>query len=125
MYVFLPGSQNGRYKEVPVKAPMSEIFTVNPELAGISPVPAPMQAGSCSFHNGLTVHGAGANMTPGFRRAMTCAFMPDGATFNGEKNVLPQSYLDTLSVGDLLDNDTLNPLIYSSGVRLKSAILRA
>ena len=73
---------------------------------------APMKAGSCSFHNGLTVHGAGANMTRGLRRAMTCAFMPDGATFNGNKNVLPQSYVDGLSVGDLIDNDELVPLIY-------------
>ena len=109
---FLPGSQNGRYKEVPVKAPMSEIFTVNPELAGISPVPAPMQAGSCSFHNGLTVHGAGANMTPGYRRAMTCAFMPDGSTFNGIRNVLPESYFNSLRIGDVLNNSAQNPLIF-------------
>ena len=27
-------------------------------------------------------------MTNGFRRAMTCAYMPDGATFNGIKNIL-------------------------------------
>ena len=47
-----------------------------------------MTAGSCSFHSGLTVHGAGANMTNGLRRAMTCAFMPDGAVFNGQQNVL-------------------------------------
>jgi ectoine hydroxylase-related dioxygenase (phytanoyl-CoA dioxygenase family) len=91
---------------------MSEIFTVNPELAGISPVPAPMQAGSCSFHNGLTVHGAGANMTPGFRRAMTCAFMPDGSTFNGIRNVLPESYFNSLRIGDVLNNSEQNPLIF-------------
>ena len=28
-------------------------------------------------------------MTPGLRRAMTCAYMPDGCTFNGQTNVLP------------------------------------
>ena len=39
-----------------------------------------MRAGSCSFHNGLMMHGASANMTPGSRRAMTCGFMPDGST---------------------------------------------
>ena len=44
------------------------------------PVAAPMKAGSCSFHNGLTIHGANANMTNGFRRAMTCAYMPEGNT---------------------------------------------
>lgn len=51
-------------------------------------------------------------MTPGFRRAMTCAYMPDGNTFNGEPNILPDHYLQTLKVGDLLNNDEQNPLIY-------------
>ena len=30
-----------------------------------------MKAGSASFHSGLLIHGAGANMTPGRRAAMT------------------------------------------------------
>jgi ectoine hydroxylase-related dioxygenase (phytanoyl-CoA dioxygenase family) len=72
-----------------------------------------MRAGSCSFHNGLTMHGASANMTPGFRRAMTCAFMPDGSTFNGVRNVLPETYFKSLKVGDKLDNNEFLPLIYS------------
>ena len=40
-------------------------------------------------------------MTPGRRRAMTCAYMPDGSLFNGKQNVLPTPYFDTLSVGDV------------------------
>ena len=71
-----------------------------------------MKAGSCSFHNGLTIHGAGANMTSGYRRAMTCAYMPDGNTFNGQKNILPDDYVRTLRIGDALANDEQNPLIY-------------
>jgi hypothetical protein len=39
--------------------------------------------------------------------------MPDGETFNGERNVLPQSYIDTLKIGDVLNNDQYNPLIWS------------
>ena len=62
------------------------------------------QAGSATFHNGLALHGAGANMTPRRRRAMTCAYMPDGAVFNGGQNVLPKSYFDSLALGDRLDN---------------------
>jgi ectoine hydroxylase-related dioxygenase (phytanoyl-CoA dioxygenase family) len=80
---------------------------------------APMKAGSCSFHNGLTVHGANANMTNGYRRAMTCAYMPDGSTFNGQANVLPEAYAAQLKPGDLLKNEMQNPLIYhflSSGI---------
>ena len=51
-------------------------------------------------------------MTPGRRRAMTCAYMPDGCSFNGTANVLPPDYLATLSVGDVLDNEAQNPLVY-------------
>ena len=50
--------------------------------------------------------------TPGRRRAMTCGYMPDGCTFNGQANVLPPEYVATLSEGDALDNDGLNPLLY-------------
>ena len=109
---FIPRSHQARYADVGTAQPMSEIFVQNPVLQEIDPVAAPMKAGSCSFHNGLTIHGAGANMTRGFRRAMTCAFMPDGEVYNGNKNVLPQSYVETLSVGDPIDNDELVPLVY-------------
>jgi ectoine hydroxylase-related dioxygenase (phytanoyl-CoA dioxygenase family) len=73
-----------------------------------------MKAGSCSFHNGLTIHGAHANMTPGFRRAMTCAYMPDGNTYNGTQNILSDEQVANLKVGDLLNDENQNPLIYSS-----------
>jgi ectoine hydroxylase-related dioxygenase (phytanoyl-CoA dioxygenase family) len=91
---------------------MDAIFQVYPQFVKAKSVAAPMKAGSCSFHNGLTIHGANANMTGGFRRAMTCAYMPDGHVFNGEANVLPESYLQTLKVGDPLNNDAQNPLIF-------------
>ena len=71
-----------------------------------------MKAGSCSFHNGLLAHGAGANMTPGYRRAMTCAYMPDGSTFNGKRNILTEAQMAALEVGDLLVDDEQVPLIY-------------
>ena len=71
-----------------------------------------MKAGSCSFHNGLLAHGAGANMTPGWRRAMTCAYMPDGSTFNGIENVLPPDMIERLEIGALIDDDSQVPLIY-------------
>ena len=43
---------------------------------------------------------------------MTCAYMPDGSTFNGKQNVLPTPYYEALAVGDTLDDDWINPLIY-------------
>ena len=51
-------------------------------------------------------------MTRHSRRAMTCAFMPDGSTFNGNRNILPQQYFESLSVGDFLDDEKQNPLIW-------------
>lgn len=111
---FLPGSYHSTSFENPgIGKNMDEIFKFYPELSSSSSKAVPMKAGSCSFHNGLTIHGAGANMTKGFRRAMTCAYMPDGAVFNGIQNILSDEQVAKLRVGDLLNDDEQNPLIYS------------
>ncbi|MEE2657579.1 MAG: phytanoyl-CoA dioxygenase family protein [Candidatus Latescibacterota bacterium] len=110
---FLPGThKDATWDNAPIGENISDLFDTYPQWAKMTSVAAPMKAGSCSFHNGLLAHGAGANMTPGRRRAMTCAYMPDGCTFNGKANVLPPDYLATLKERDLLDNDEQNPLIY-------------
>ncbi|MEE3233141.1 MAG: phytanoyl-CoA dioxygenase family protein [Candidatus Latescibacterota bacterium] len=110
---FLPGThKEASFENSGITQEMADLFGVYPDWIKRKPLPGPMRAGDCSFHNGLTAHGAGANMTPNRRRAMTCAFMPDGSNFNGQKNVLPDSYVETLSVGDVLSNDELNPLVY-------------
>src|SRR6059058_1998356 len=110
---FIPGSHKiTSFDKITIGRNMDGIFDVYPQLKNSKTAAAPMKAGSCSFHNGLTVHGANANMTNGFRRAMTCAYMPDGNTFNGEPNILPDAYLHSLKVGDVLNNDEQNPLIY-------------
>ncbi|MFC3562648.1 phytanoyl-CoA dioxygenase family protein [Pedobacter jamesrossensis] len=111
---FIPGSHQATgFRNVELGRNMAGIFEMYPEFKQSRSVAAPMKAGSCSFHNGLTIHGAHANMTPGFRRAMTCAYMPDGNVFNGVRNILPESYLNTIMVGDVLNNEEQNPLIYS------------
>lgn len=110
---FIPGTHKETTFENPgIGKNMGAIFNFYPQFKKNRSVAAPMKAGSCSFHNGLTVHGAHANMTPGFRRAMTCAYMPDGNTYNGEPNILPDSYLKKIKPGDLLNDDAQNPLIY-------------
>jgi phytanoyl-CoA hydroxylase len=112
---FIPGSQKGTgFDKISIGRNMDGIFEIYPKFAKTSPVAAPMKAGSCSFHNGLTIHGAGANMTNAWRRAMTCAYMPDGSVFNGEANILPEPYLSSLNIGDLLNNNEQNPLIYAA-----------
>lgn len=110
---YVPGSHKARkFDNVGISNDLGALFDVYPEWRDVSAVPCPVPAGGALLHNGLTFHGAGANMTPGRRRAMTCAYMPDGATFNGQANVLPPEYLRTLHVGDRLDNEAQNPLVY-------------
>ncbi len=92
---------------------MGDLFKIYPEFKKIDTVAAPMKAGTCGFHNGLTAHGAGANMTRGTRMAMTCAYMPVGSTFNGNKNILPNDYFKSLKQGDILENDDWNPVVYA------------
>ncbi len=111
---FIPGSsKKTRFELAGIGKNMDDIFKTYPELKSSKTVAAPMKAGSCSFHNGLTIHGANANMTPGYRRAMTCAFMPDGNVFNGTQNILSSEQVAALRPGDLLNDDKQNPLIYS------------
>lgn len=111
---FIPGSYHTTTFENPgIGKNMGAIFTTYPEFYKSKSVAGLMKAGSCSFHNGLTIHGAHANMTSGLRRAMTCAYMPDGATFNGIQNILSDEQVSNLQIGELFRDDTQNPLIYS------------
>jgi len=111
---FIPGSYHRTTFDNPgIGKNMGAIFATYPEFKNTRAVAAPMKAGSCSFHNGLTIHGAHANMTPGLRRAMTCAYMPDGSTFNGTQNILSDEVVAGLKIGDLLNDNAINPLIYS------------
>ena len=48
----------------------------------------------------------------GWRRAMTCGFMPDGSTFNGQQNILTKEQMAQLEIGDVLEDDSQSPLIY-------------
>lgn len=110
---FIPGSCHSTTFENPgIGKNMDAVFDFYPQFITSASVAVPMKAGSCSFHNGLTIHGAGANMTRGFRRAMTCAYMPDGALFNGIKNILSDEQFAKLNTGDPLNDETQNPLIY-------------
>lgn len=112
---FVPGSHRlGLTSAGDLGPDLGAVFTAHPEAAA-APTPCPLPAGGCSIHNARTVHGAGANMTPGRRRPMTIAYMPDGACYNGTRDVrvLGAAYVDSLTDGDLLRNDELNPVVYS------------
>jgi phytanoyl-CoA hydroxylase len=78
---FIPGShrQTEYTRNAGIGQNLGELFSLYPEWEGnpdMEPVAVPMKAGAASFHSGMTAHGAGANMTPGRRRAMTCGYMP-------------------------------------------------
>ncbi|MCW5943709.1 MAG: phytanoyl-CoA dioxygenase family protein [Fimbriimonadaceae bacterium] len=110
---YLPGThRTARYENAGIGPNQADLFKVYPEWRAIEPVACPCSAGSAVFHNGLVAHGAGANMTNRPRRAMTCAYMPDGSVFNGARNVLPSAYFESLTVGQVLDDDDVNPLIW-------------
>ena len=118
---FIPGSYHTTTFENPgIGKNMGEIFKVYPEFMKTKSTAALMKAGSCSFHNGLTIHGAHANMTPGYRRAMTCAYMPDGNTYNGIQNILSDEQIAKLKIGDPLNDDVQNPLIYKRKPELET-----
>jgi phytanoyl-CoA hydroxylase len=111
---FFPGSHLRTTFENPgITKNLDAVFEMYPEFRSAEPFQAAMRAGSCSFHNGMTIHGAGANMTNRSRRAMTCAFMPDGAVFNGIQNILTEEQAAALAVGDPLADDGQNPVIWS------------
>ncbi len=112
---YLPGThKTARYENAGIGEKMADLLKHYPEWRVVESVGCPCPAGTAVFHNGLTAHGAGANMTNKPRRAMTCAYMPDGATFNGQKNILPEEYLQSLKIGDVLNDPIINPLIFST-----------
>lgn len=111
---YLPGThKTATFNNVGIGPNMGDLFDVYPAWRNIQPIAVPLPAGGAAIHNGLCAHAAGANMTPGSRRAMTCAYMPDGCTFNGQKNVLPKQLFERLKPGDLLNDPQQNPLLWS------------
>jgi ectoine hydroxylase-related dioxygenase (phytanoyl-CoA dioxygenase family) len=59
---------------------MLELFPEE-QRKNFRPVAMPMKAGSCTFHDGLTFHYAGPNVTDAPRRAMVTIFMPAGTRY--------------------------------------------
>lgn len=111
---YLPGSH--RLVSVERNARLGDdvgaFFKLYPELAGREAVAVELAAGDAVVHNGLVVHAAGANMTPHWRRAMTCQYMPVGSTFNGNRSILSSAQRAALHVGDPLDDPAHFPAVW-------------
>jgi phytanoyl-CoA hydroxylase len=110
---YVPGSQRvADFRNVAIGENIADLFKIYPEFKTMGTVSTPVKAGGCVFHNGLTAHGAGANMTNGRRRAMTAGYMPEGSTFNGQQNVLPDELFKSYQLGDVLASDEQNPRVW-------------
>lgn len=119
---YLPGTHKvATWENSGIGFNQRDLFKIYPDWQYIDSVCGACPAGSAVFHNGLTAHGAGANMTAHPRRAMTCGYMPDGSTFNGITNVLPAEYQHSLKVGDVLNDDVINPLVWKREPALVAA----
>jgi ectoine hydroxylase-related dioxygenase (phytanoyl-CoA dioxygenase family) len=55
---------------------------------GVKPVAVELKPGSCTFHNGLTFHYAGPNVTDIPRRAMVTIFIPGGTTYKKHTHII-------------------------------------
>jgi phytanoyl-CoA hydroxylase len=114
---YLPGTHvSAGFDAVELGSNLGGIFESHPEWRDLTSVPAVLPAGGAVWHNALIAHGAGANMTSRGRRAMTCAYMPDGVTYNGKRDefVFTAEYAAALRVGLPLDDDAVNPLVGSA-----------
>lgn len=112
---YVPGTHlDERSESVPIDEDLGGLFKVYPEWTKRDPVFCPVPAGGAVVHNGLTAHGAGANMTPHQRIAHSIAYMPDGARFNGAQDVYTKAQVEHMAVGDLLDDERQNPLVFSA-----------
>lgn len=114
---YLPGThERARFDAFELGSNLGGIFDAYPEWREVESVPAVLPAGGAVWHNGLIAHGAGANMTAHGRRAMTCAYMPDGVTYNGKRDdfVFTEEQAAAMKVGEPLADDRLNPLVGSA-----------
>ncbi|CAF3317568.1 unnamed protein product [Rotaria socialis] len=122
---FMPGShkvtesryyeENNELAEIKIGKNLSDVFTTYPELKQSPTIAVPMKAGSASFHSGHLIHGAGANMTPSRRAAMTIQMMPDNMTFNGKQNVITDERMKELKIGvSVFNDDNFNPILYKN-----------
>ncbi|WP_135553847.1 phytanoyl-CoA dioxygenase family protein [Paenibacillus cymbidii] len=87
--MFVPGSHKaGKLTGINLAEPENIFdFVKGTEFETRKPVIVPLKKGSLTFHNGLTFHAAGSNMSDAPRRVLAIIFMPDGTTYNGKPHL--------------------------------------
>jgi len=77
----------------------------------LKPLAIELKAGSCTFHNSLTLHWTRPNTTDRPRLGFVINYMPDGIRYSGQKHVVTDPL--NLQVGQLLAGD-LFPVLASA-----------
>jgi ectoine hydroxylase-related dioxygenase (phytanoyl-CoA dioxygenase family) len=85
---FVPKSHDWNLREV-VRIDIDEHADIFDAIRDKRPeevqrVYCPLKRGSVTFHNGLTIHYAGKNLTDQPRKVFSVIYMPDGQIYNGE-----------------------------------------
>lgn len=88
--MFIPRSRNaGKLNPISLVDPQDIFEYVKGTDEEIQkPVICRMNAGSCTFHDGLCFHYAFPNHSQKPRRALAIIYMPDGTTFSGKPHVV-------------------------------------
>lgn len=101
---FVPGSHRlgplGRFDLVGREHDWDE--TLRPEDRELvsEPVTQPLLAGEATVHDGLTLHGAGENMSDRARRGWTMIFMPSETRWTGGPHPHADNNIDGMVLGD-------------------------
>jgi len=89
---FIPGSHKvGALDPIDLaNASPQRLFDLVPDSSNkeSNSVAMEMNAGSCTFHHGLTFHYAGPNTTDKPRRAMVTIYMPAGITYRKHEHIV-------------------------------------
>ncbi|HEV7216469.1 MAG TPA: phytanoyl-CoA dioxygenase family protein [Chloroflexota bacterium] len=91
---FLPGSQRwGRLATASLSHEALEsldgvrLLVPDDKRDKLQPVTVPVTAGSCTFHNSLTLHYAGPNLTDRPREGFIINYLPDTIHYSGRRHV--------------------------------------
>lgn len=87
---FIPGSHTwGEFPPISFEGegPGLKDYLSEEQKAQWDPVPVELEAGSCTFHHGLTFHYTNANTTNHIRRALVAIFIPEGVTYAAEEKM--------------------------------------
>lgn len=112
---FIPGSHKwGEFPPIDFsgEGPALSEYLTDEQLEQWNPVPVELEAGSCTFHHGLTFHYTNPNTTDQIRRALVIIFIPEGITYAGDQKMgNPFSATITSKKGEVLQGTRFPRLV--------------